>query len=394
MKNVMKRLLLIVLPLLLIVGCSKPVDNESLKDRNGVKYKPDSQKPYTGEVFELYDNGNKKRDGYYKDGLMDGVWTNYYDNGNKRFTDYYKENNYVDTEFFDEDGSLKNPITYKKELFFGNNNKLHGKYVVYDENGIIIRSWSFKDNKEEGLWYNKGDYTSYPYVDYRGTYKNGKMVGKWKITRNNDGQPSSNDESWELYHNNKGSNIKVSDRSDLIKLTGSSYHLQNFIESDSVLIDQLVYYDHGVKKYVNQYENGQLISRKKWDYYLNKQKKEEKTYNSEGWENGLWIQWYENGQKKEQLTYKNGYWDGLHSNWYENGQKRYEGVYNQGIENGLETWWYENGQKKEQLTYKNGNWDGLYTSWYKTGQKKSEENWKDGKLISSKEWNEDGSVKE
>ncbi len=64
----MKKTLLIVLPLLLIVGCSKPLDDESLIDRGGVKYQQDSQKPYSGKVFSLYGNGEKKLEGSYKDG--------------------------------------------------------------------------------------------------------------------------------------------------------------------------------------------------------------------------------------------------------------------------------------------------------------------------------------
>jgi antitoxin component YwqK of YwqJK toxin-antitoxin module len=43
-------------------------------------------------------------------------------------------------------------------------------------------------------------------------------------------------------------------------------------------------------------------------------------------------------------------------------------------------------------TYKNNN--GLSTYRYENGQKKYETTWKDGKWISRKEWNEDGSVKE
>ena len=80
--------------------------------------------------------------------------------------------------------------------------------------------------------------------------------------------------------------------------------------------------------------------------------------------------WYENGQKKEEIKYKNGKEDGLNSGWYENGQKEWEGTWKDGEEDGIETHWYENGQKKEETTYKFG------------------------KEISSKEWNEDGSVKE
>ncbi len=36
---------------------------------------------------------------------------------------------------------------------------------------------------------------------------------------------------------------------------------------------------------------------------------------------------------------------------------------------------------------------GIKTEWYDNGQKSSEETYKNGKWISSKRWNEDGSVK-
>ena len=78
----------------------------------------------------------------------------------------------------------------------------------------------------------------------------------------------------------------------------------------------------------------------------------------------------ENGNKQSQGNYKDGKLDGLYIEWYENGQKRLEGTNIDGTPDGLGTLLYENGQK---------NWEGTY---------------KDGKLISSKEWNEDGSVVE
>ena len=61
---------------------------------------------------------------------------------------------------------------------------------------------------------------------------------------------------------------------------------------------------------------------------------------------------------------------------------------------GLYTNWYENGQKRYELTNKDGEFDGLYTNWYENGQKRFEGTYKGGELISKKEWNEDGSVKE
>ena len=63
----------------------------------------------------------------------------------------------------------------------------------------------------------------------------------------------------------------------------------------------------------------------------------------------------------------------------------------------------KSGQKKEEGTVigKNpSNWytrnwytrNGLWTSWYENGQKELEITYKDGKVISRKEWNYDGSI--
>ena len=46
-----------------------------------------------------------------------------------------------------------------------------------------------------------------------------------------------------------------------------------------------------------------------------------------------------------------------------------------------------------EYTYKDGKEDGLWTQWYENGQKDEEITYKNGEIISSKEWNEDGSVK-
>ena len=77
---IIKRVLLI--SLLLIVGCAKPINENSLVDRNGVKYQQDSQNPYLGEVFDLYNNGNNKLEGSYKN-KKNGKWTVWYENGQK-----------------------------------------------------------------------------------------------------------------------------------------------------------------------------------------------------------------------------------------------------------------------------------------------------------------------
>ena len=48
----------------------------------------------------------------------------------------------------------------------------------------------------------------------------------------------------------------------------------------------------------------------------------------------------------------------------------------------------DNGQR--ETTYKDGKKHGLSTSWYENGQKRFEKTYKDGKMISYKEWDEDG----
>ena len=111
---------------------------------------------------------------------------------------------------------------------------------------------------------------------------------------------------------------------------------------------------------------------------------------------GLYTEWYENGNKKLEYTYNDGKMDGLRTFWYEDGQKRWLSSYKDGERDGLWTEWYQNGKKRCVGSYKDGERDGLWTWWWEwTGdEKKFEKTYKDGKLISEKEWNEDGSVKE
>jgi len=111
-------------------------------------------------------------------------------------------------------------------------------------------------------------------------------------------------------------------------------------------------------------------------------------------------EYHDDGQKKEEGTYKgvdkfgDPIIDGLWTNWYYNGQKEHERTFKDGNKDGLYTLWYVSGQKRVEGTYTDGYKDGKWTEWYRNGQEMREENYKDGKLISKKQWNEDGSVKE
>ena len=91
----MKRLLLIVLPLLLMVGCSSPEPinyEETLNERDGVFYTKDTNKPYSGPGKLVYNIWWKtKSEGIFKDGKPDGLWTSWYENGQKDEEVVYKD---------------------------------------------------------------------------------------------------------------------------------------------------------------------------------------------------------------------------------------------------------------------------------------------------------------
>jgi len=159
----MKRLLLIVLPLLLIVGCSKPINEEILIDKDGLKYHPDTKELYSGKVLKNHMGGKTEFEGSYKDGKRDGLWKKWSENelSNLKYFTYYRN------------GKKEQEQLYKDE-------KLSFTTGWY-ENGKKKSQGIPKDGKVDGdglwtFWYENGQ------KKYEGTYKDGKLVeviGEW-----------------------------------------------------------------------------------------------------------------------------------------------------------------------------------------------------------------------
>ena len=109
----MKRYTIGLVSLLLIVGCLKPVNESTLLKRGELMYEANATKPFSGEVFELYDNGQKAFEGTYKDGFRHGDWTYYTDVGNGKYEVTYKAGTYTVVVFTDSLGTNYTGLPFK-----------------------------------------------------------------------------------------------------------------------------------------------------------------------------------------------------------------------------------------------------------------------------------------
>jgi len=67
------------------------VNAEELEERESIRYFTDSETPYTGKVYGLYENGQKQFEGKMKDGKKDGLWIGWYEKGKKQFEVNWKD---------------------------------------------------------------------------------------------------------------------------------------------------------------------------------------------------------------------------------------------------------------------------------------------------------------
>jgi len=128
----MKRYTIGLITLLLIVGCSKPVEESTLINKDGLMYLPHSDKPYTGEVFTNYDTGEKLYTGRYENGLL------------------------IEYSYLKKDGSIKTPIN--------DETLIEKDGLIYDPN------YDEPYNGEVVMYYDTGE------KEYQGTYENGLLV--------------------------------------------------------------------------------------------------------------------------------------------------------------------------------------------------------------------------
>ena len=107
-----------------IGSLAKPegVNYNELEFPKGIAFLKGSDTPYTGKATYYYENGQKRREEYYKEGKKDGLWVSWYKNGQKSEEENWKDG------------------------------KRNGLMVGWHENGQKESEWNFKDGKWDGLW--------------------------------------------------------------------------------------------------------------------------------------------------------------------------------------------------------------------------------------------------
>ena len=89
-------------------GCAKPINDETLIDKDELKYHPDTNELYSGKVYKNRMGGKKEFEGSCKDGKKDGLWTGWHDNGQKKSEATFNDGKLMNSEkCWDKDGIKK-----------------------------------------------------------------------------------------------------------------------------------------------------------------------------------------------------------------------------------------------------------------------------------------------
>ena len=110
----------------------KPHEGVPLKEleiRESIWYLKDSETPYSGKVFRLYKNGQKKIEANMKDGKPDGLTFGWHENGKKMQEVKWNEGKAEGSAtWWYESGQKKLSGTFKE-------GKRHGLWTWWDEEG-------------------------------------------------------------------------------------------------------------------------------------------------------------------------------------------------------------------------------------------------------------------
>lgn len=159
-------------------SCSeREISADQLQKRGELYYAVNEEDPYSGKVTELYENGQKKTESYYNDGLLDGLHIEWSDNGQKVEESHY-EGGLLDGLHIKwyNNGQKDEESSYKDGI-------LDGLFTKWEENGEKFSETTYRDGKKNGVfrrYVNGWKWIECSYEDdqYDGTYTDFYQNGK------------------------------------------------------------------------------------------------------------------------------------------------------------------------------------------------------------------------
>ncbi len=329
-------------------------------------------------------DGRKIEEGYYnKNGTEKGNWAFWDFEGKKRVgkkIDYETFSNIGAYKHLDGMFLVTAPIDSESKAYTQahgaiRNGKLDGPWTYWDGQGLI----SAKRHYDQGiLW---GQLTKYHSLGHKladGVVKGlddyGNLIkdGKWLFWNN---QGILNEEVH--YKDGKREGLTT-----CFSLTGNESAKIIYKNDKPWIGEWIIWYPNGLKKESGIYENGEKQS--PWTTWFENGQKKSVIHYKESIKHGLYTEWNKDGRLTKDIEYdmgnpiseyiveykgesyteinrRNGELSGSYIKWYTNGKKCEEGVYKYGRKGGVWTSWHENGEKSLHGKYSDGEPDGIHT---------------------------------
>ena len=133
----------LILYAIIFFGCANGPINilTDLELNNGLYYKKNKNKPFTGKIFSNFNNQMQKTSGYLLDGKRDGLWIEHYENGRIKIKASFKNGmaHGIRQEWYDN-GVKKQQGDFKNDEYDGRWLKWHpsGSYLSSNDQRIVF----------------------------------------------------------------------------------------------------------------------------------------------------------------------------------------------------------------------------------------------------------------
>ena len=136
------------------------IDINDLVEVDGKMYRPSNDKLYSGIVYDSYTGtGEKKLEGFYRNGLKNGKWTWWNEDGGIDSTGNFRKGLfYGQWKFYHSNGQLKARGSYRngdgtnRDEYGLTAHGRHGKWTFWYENGLQASEITYKEGERVGIW--------------------------------------------------------------------------------------------------------------------------------------------------------------------------------------------------------------------------------------------------